>query len=123
MPKKILVVDDDPIVVKYLTTLLSDNGYLTCTAADGLEAFTVMTREKPDLITLDLDMGQEWGPKFYRRLIKEPGFKDLPVIVISGMTGQHLAIKKAVASLSKPFDANELLNIVKNVFSTPGTAP
>ena len=51
MVKKILVVDDDPVIVKYLTTLFADNGYETCSASDGVKAFEMLKSEKPDLIT------------------------------------------------------------------------
>lgn len=113
MEKKIMVVDDDPVIVKYIVALLQDNGYQTCSAADGLEAYDLIKEEKPDLITLDLEMEAEWGPKFYRRLTKEEEFKNIPVVVISGLAGRHLSIKKAVAYLAKPFEPSELLDIVK----------
>ena len=113
MVKKILVVDDDPVIVKYLTTLFADNGYETCSASDGVKAFEMLKSEKPDLITLDLQMPEEWGSKFYRRLTKEKDFKDTPIIIISGIAGQHAA-KKAIAYLSKPFDPDKLLGIVKS---------
>lgn len=113
MAKKILVIDDDPIIVKYLVTLLQDNGYDTCSAGGGVEAFEVLQQEKPDLITLDLDMPDEWGPRFYRRLSKHPELKATPVVVISGLAGRH-AIKNAVAFLNKPFDPDKLLGILKS---------
>ena len=113
MAKKILVIDDDPIIVKYLVTLFQDNGYDTCSAGGGVEAFEVLQQERPDLITLDLDMPDEWGPRFYRRLSKHPELKDTPVVVISGLAGRH-AIKKAVAFLNKPFDPDKLLGILKS---------
>ena len=113
MAKKILVVDDDPVIVKYLTTLFTDNGYETCSASDGVKALEVLKSEKPDLITLDLQMPEEWGSKFYRRFTKEKDFKDLPVIIISGLAGRQHAAKRAVAFLSKPFDPDKLLGIVK----------
>lgn len=113
MPHKILIVDDDPYIVKYLVDILSDNGYATCSASDGADAMAVMEREKPDLVTLDLEMPNEWGPRFYRKMSKEPAFKNTPVIVISGLSGIHLAIRNAVASLKKPFDPNKLLEIIR----------
>ena len=91
MAKKILVVDDDPIIVKYLVSLFRDNGYETCSAPDGKSAYDVAVKEKPDLITLDLDMPQQWGPRFYRRLAKNAALKETPVIVISGINGKILA--------------------------------
>ena len=113
MKKKILVIDDDPVIVKYLEKLFNDNDYETCVAYDGLEASEVVKQEKPDLITLDLQMPGEWGPRFYRRLVKNKELKDVPVIVISGIDGDH-AIKNAVAFVRKPFDPDKLLEIVKN---------
>ena len=54
MAKKILIIDDDPNIVKYLTDFFGDNGYETCSATDGIEALDVVKKERPDLITLDL---------------------------------------------------------------------
>ena len=58
-------------------------------------------------------MPEEWGPRFYRKLSQEKEFKNIPVIVISGLSGSKYAVQKAVASITKPFDRDELLNIVK----------
>ncbi|MGB5156675.1 response regulator [Desulfobacterium sp. N47] len=113
MAKKILVIDDDPVIVKYIITLLNDNGYETMTASNGIEGCEVLKKVKPDLITLDLQMHEEWGTNFYRKISKNEEFKDIPVIVISGLAGRHLSIKDAVAYLPKPFDPDKLLGILK----------
>ena len=112
MAKKILIIDDDPVVVKYLETLLSDNGYDTCSAGSSTEGLEVVRLEKPDMITLDLQMPGEWGPRFYRKLRKDKDLKDVPIIVISGIDGDH-AVKDAVAFVAKPFDPEKLLGIIK----------
>jgi DNA-binding NtrC family response regulator len=117
MPHKVLVIDDVPYIVKYLIDILTDNGYATCSASNGAEGIEVLKRENPDLVTLDLEMPEEWGPRFYRKMTKEPGFENTPVIVISGLPGIHLAIKNAVASLKKPFDPNALLEIIKDALA------
>ncbi len=114
MNKKILIVDDDPTITKYLDMLFSDNGYETCAAYDGNHAMDIFKEEQPDLITLDLEMPEEWGPRFFRKLSKQKGF-DIPVIVISGLAGKQYSIPKAAASFGKPFDAEELLKIVKEL--------
>jgi DNA-binding response OmpR family regulator len=114
MAKKIMIVDDDPNILKYLETLFSDHGYETCTAKDGNAAYDVYEAEKPDLITLDLDMPDEWGPKFYRKLRKNPEYKNTPIIVVSGLSGIQHAVKDAVANVKKPFDREELLKIVRD---------
>lgn len=114
MAKKILIVDDDPNIISYLTDLFGDNGYCTCSASGGQEALEKARIERPDLITLDLEMPEEWGPRVYRRLSQEPEVMNTPVIVISGLSGNRYAIQKAVACISKPFDRDELLQIVRD---------
>jgi DNA-binding NtrC family response regulator len=114
MGKKILIVDDDPTFVDYLTDLFEDNGYETCSASDAAGGFDVLKEEKPDLITLDLDMPEVAGPLFYIKFSKMDQFKDIPVIVISGMHAPNRAIKKAFAALNKPVDRTELLQLIKN---------
>ncbi|MGD9158568.1 MAG: response regulator [Desulfobacteraceae bacterium] len=113
MAKKILVIDDDPIIVDYLLDLFEENGYETCSAENGVKGLEVLLREKPDLITLDLEMPEEWGPRFYRKLRKHEKVKDTPVIVLTGIDGDH-AIRNAAGYVNKPFDPEKLLGIVKN---------
>ena len=112
MAKKILIIDDDPIVVKYLKALFDDNGYETFVAYDGTEAEDMVQQTKPDLITLDLEMPKEWGPRFYRKMRKNEELKDIPVIVISGLSNPKHAVKDAVAVIRKPFDEEKLLDVV-----------
>ena len=114
MAKKILVIDDEPHVVKYLTSFLADSGYETCSAANGEQGMEVLEAEKPDLITLDLQMPGDTGTRFYRNMSKSEEFKDIPVIVVSGIPGRHLAVKKPAAVFEKPVDREKLLQAIKN---------
>ena len=100
MTKKILIIDDDPVVVKYLTALLQDNGYATCCAASSQEGLELVKRENPDLITLDLEMPGDWGSRFYRFLRKDKQLRHIPIIVISGLDGDH-AVKAQVAAVGR----------------------
>jgi CheY-like chemotaxis protein len=113
MTKKILIIDDDPVVVSYLRALFEDNGYETCTAGDTAAGLETVRQEKPDLITLDLEMPGEWGPRFYRKLRQDKQLRDVPIVVISGIDGDH-AVKDAVAFIPKPFDPDKVLGIVKS---------
>ena len=113
--KKILIIDDDPIIRTYLTNLLKDNGYETAVAENAKEALDLVGSETFDLITLDLEMPGEWGTRFFSKLAQDKRKKNIPVIVISGMSDNEYAIPKAVASLTKPFDRKELLKIVRDV--------
>jgi CheY-like chemotaxis protein len=112
MAKKILIIEDDPIHARYLDTLFRNNGYETCIATSSMEGLEVVKKERPDLISLDLMMPGEWGPRFYRKLRKDKALKDIPVMVVSGIDGDH-AIKDAVAFVAKPFDPDKVLGIVK----------
>jgi CheY-like chemotaxis protein len=117
MKKKILVIDDDLNVSDYLASLFQDNGYQVCVAGNVKEGIKQAKDQHPDLITLDIEMPGEWGPRFYRQLSQEPDLKNIPVIVISGLSGHQYAVVKAVASVSKPFDREELLKIVKEILN------
>ncbi len=113
MGKKILVIDDDPNIVNYLVTLFEDNGYTVFSAENATKGIEIAKKEVPDLITLDIEMPDEWGPRFYRKMTLEKNLKNIPVIVISGLSGIEHAIGKAVATINKPFDREKLLKIVK----------
>lgn len=113
MAKRILVVDDEQNVVKYMRALFEDHGYEVITATDGAEALKVLDEIVPDLITLDLQMDKVWGPQFYRKMTKDASLKEIPVVVVSGLARPELAIKKAVAVVGKPFDPEELIRIVE----------
>lgn len=113
MAKKIMIVDDDQNIVDYLKELFENNGYETVSASDGDKALALVKEAQPDLITLDLEMPKEWGPRFYRKMTQDEELKNTPVIVISGLEGNKYAVPKAVASLTKPFDRDELIKIVK----------
>lgn len=117
MKKKILVIDDDLNIRDYLVSLFNDNGYDAYIAGDVKEGLKAAKEKKPDLITLDIEMPREWGPRLYRQLSQDPELKNIPVIVISGLSGHQYAVVKAVASLSKPFDRDELLKIVKETLA------
>jgi len=120
--KNILVVDDDPDIVEYLVAIFSEYGYCAQGATSGDAAMEALRTFKPDLITLDLEMPEEWGPKFHQRYSKMPQYKDIPVVVISGLPGIHRAIRKAVGTLSKPFTPEEVLAIVEEALGPPTPA-
>ena len=110
--KQILVVDDELDVVEFLTQLLEDNGYEVTVAYDGLQGMEMVLKEQPDLILLDLQMPEETGTGFYRKLHNKKEFKDIPVIVISGLAGSNLAVGKSVPVLDKPPTEEQVLREV-----------
>ena len=117
MKKKILVVDDDPNVRDYLVSLLTDNGYEVHVAGDVEQGVEQAKAVLPDLITLDIEMPGEWGPRFYQKISKIPGLEKVPVIVISGVPGHQYAVLNAFAAVQKPFDRNRLLQTVRDALT------
>jgi CheY-like chemotaxis protein len=81
--KKVLIVDDEQSIVIYLTTVLDDGGYATCSAMDGQEGLGMARREKPDLICLDVMMPKRSGVSLYEEIKRDPELKSIPVIFIS----------------------------------------
>ena len=113
MKKSILVVDDELDVREFLSDLLVDQGYSVRQAVDGDQAMEMVKQDKPDLILLDLLMPKETGTDFYRRIHKKKEFEAIPVIVISGLPGRHLAVGKSVPVFDKPIDEKRLLEEIK----------
>ncbi len=121
MPKKIMIVDDDPSITRYLDAVFQDNGFETCIANNGKDAVDLYKANEPDLITLDLEMPEEWGPRFFRKVSRIKGFST-PIVVISGLSGRKHAIPKAQAYFPKPFDRDEVLKTVKALLSKEPSA-
>ena len=114
MSKKILVVDDEADVRRFLTAVLQKRGHETVTAADGREAYEIAERERPDLIILDLQMPDQTGTDFYRRLMKHKDLQNTPIIVVSGLAGRHLAVREPIAVFDKPIDPDEFIAAVRS---------
>ena len=117
MAKKVIVVDDEHDIRRFLTVLLNKAGYETVEAEDGAKALEIVVQEKPDLIILDLQMPHKTGTDFYRKLAKDEHLGKIPVIVVSGIPGRHLAIKKPVAVFDKPIDPEKFLAKVEEALS------
>ena len=120
--KKILVVDDEPDMVAWLTIFLEDNGYSTVSAEDGIEAFEKAKSESPDLITLDVAMDRQSGTKTLRVLQEAPETSDTPIIMITGVSieikrfiehNKHLQMPEAF--MEKPIDRDELLVTIRKL--------
>jgi CheY-like chemotaxis protein len=112
MSKKILVVDDEADVRRFLTAVLQKRGHETVTAADGREGYEIAERERPDLVILDLQMPDQTGTDFYRRLMKHKELQNTPIIVVSGLAGRHLAVREPIAVFDKPIDPEAFGNTV-----------
>lgn len=135
-PKKILVVDDNAVVLKSLTLKLKANGYEVITAADGSEAVGSARREKPDLILLDINFppdvahggGVVWdGFKIIDWLNRLDLAKKVPIVVITGGDAAKYKDRAiaagAVGFFQKPIDNEELLATIKKSLADAAAAP
>jgi len=80
----VLVVDDDPEVIDYISAILDDHQMKAMSASNGKEAMRRVRESKPDIILLDLMMPKQSGLGFFNELKKNELYKDIPVIVVSG---------------------------------------
>ena len=87
MAKQVLVVDDDPNTVKYLSVLLRENGYEVVPAGDGKEGLEKIQQAKPDLMVLDVMMPKKTGLTLFKQLKKDDQYKDVPILMLTGVSG------------------------------------
>jgi DNA-binding response OmpR family regulator len=118
MPKpKILVVDDDPDLVRALRLRLRANNYEVATATDGYSAIATAQKERPALIILDLGLPVGDGFVVLDRLQNIDALAGVPVIVLSArdpQANEERALKAgAAAFFQKPADNDELLNVIR----------
>ena len=84
MNEKVLVVDDDPGIVRLMERFLKREGYEVITATNGVQALKKASSEKLNLIVLDLMLPGVDGFEVCHRLREEPNTADVPIIVLSG---------------------------------------
>jgi twitching motility two-component system response regulator PilH len=82
--RRILIVDDEPDVRVFLSTVLEDAGAEVLEATDGDEALAIMAREKPDIVTLDLSMPGKDGVETFGEMRRHPDVKEIPVCIVTG---------------------------------------
>ena len=120
--KKVLIIDDEPDTVTYFSSLLEDNGYETIVAKDGEEGLNKTKTDRPDLITLDISMPEKSGVKLYRELRTSDDLKQIPIIIITGVSEDFrsfISSRRQVPPpdgyITKPIDQDEFLDLVKKL--------
>jgi twitching motility two-component system response regulator PilH len=128
MGKKILVVDDDPRIRLFVVTVLEQHQYLPLEASNGQEGMALIRQERPDLVILDILLPKRSGVRMYRELKTDASFKNIPVVILSGMREKAFTeaqevldefdgskIPKPEAYLEKPVEPDELAEVIKTV--------
>jgi two-component system response regulator MprA len=114
---RILVVEDEPPLRTTLATALRSCGHRPVEAEDGAEALAQVHATSPDLVLLDLQLPVMDGWEFLRRLRALPEFREMPVVVMSAAPHVVPAELDAQAFLPKPFDLDELLDVVDELLA------
>ena len=131
MKKKILVVDNHPVMLKFMNDLLSRKGHQVVTAKDGLSALDVLKTFTPDIIFVDLIMPNIEGKKLCQVIRANPELKNIQIVIISAVAAEeeiNLTELGADACIAKgPFNkmTKNILTVIeelelKNLRALPG---
>ncbi len=115
----ILVVDDSTTNVVLLEAILDEKGYRIETALNAKEAYTIIAKQSPDLILLDLLMPKISGFDFLAQIRNDEITKNTPVIVVSALTDEEnisrIMDMGAIDFIKKPIDLQYLVEKVESV--------
>jgi len=129
--KKILVVDDEGDIRVYLSRLFQEHGFLVSCAGNGEEALRAVEKERPDLITLDISMPETSGAKFYKDIKSRPDLSNIPVVLVTGVTGpggprdtEHFYstrphVPPPDGFIAKPIDREEMIALANKLTGPP----
>ena len=131
--KKILIVDDNAVILKALSLALTQHDFEVVTALDGSVAVGAVRREKPDAVVLDISFppsfgNVEWdGFRIMQWLKRVEEAKNIPFILITGGEAskyRERAMKEgAAAFFQKPVNNNELVATIKKLVGLPEASP
>ena len=115
MPK-ILIVEDDQSMTRLLQTLLELDGYESIATPRPEAVLSTLRQSSPNLVVMDLHLGQVNTLDILRELKKNPEVKSTPVIIVSGLDAEEDCQRAgADAFMLKPYSPNRLLEIIKQL--------
>jgi len=128
MGNKILVVDDEPHIIKLVESRLKASGHTVITASDGLEGFEKAKAEIPDIILLDITMPRMSGKDALMKLKADKQTSSIPVIMLTGRSGAEdivdcLTKGGAADYIVKPFMAEDFLSKINTVLEAGKKVP
>jgi len=127
MSQKILVVDDEPHIVRLVQVNLEKAGYIVSTASNGKEALEAVEKDQPGLVVLDVMMPEMDGLETLKRLKENSATSEIPVILLTAKAQDADVFEgwKSGADLylTKPFNPGELLLFVQRIFKSKTEGP
>ncbi|MDD5171076.1 MAG: response regulator [Syntrophales bacterium] len=119
MSKSILVVDDEPNIVKMVEARLKANGYKVLTATSGTEGLQKCRQFKPDAVILDILMPDMDGSAVATAIREDPGISHIPIIFVTAVVKPQEVPKDHVIGgqyfLAKPFNGQDLVNMLQKI--------
>jgi len=117
--KKILVVDDEPFILKSLTFVLKKEGFQVASATNGVEAQEIIKREKPDIVFLDIMMPKMNGLEVCQWIRQDPVLKETYIIILTAK-GQEADREKGIKIgadeyMTKPFSPSHVVKRTKEI--------
>lgn len=117
--KRILVVDDEPYVIRSLTFVLKKEGYDVSSAADGEETMVKIRESKPDLMFLDVMMPKKNGYQVCQEIKSDPELSDIYIIMLTAK-GQEADREKGLSLganefITKPFSPAKVVKRVRGL--------
>ena len=115
---RVLVIDDEPDVVRLILKVMSGRGHVVQTARDGASALARVTAEPPDVILLDSDLPKIDGAEVCRRIKGDDNTEDIPIVM---MTSSYIDIYDIAADggpdafVVRPFAREVLANVVDRI--------
>jgi DNA-binding response OmpR family regulator len=110
----ILVVDDDPRILRMVCSFLKADGHAVVTAEDGTSALDAIAKAPPALVLLDLNLPDIDGDEVFKRA-RAAGYHGPIVLISADMRAQQVANSLGAAFLEKPFDPSELFALVEEL--------
>ena len=101
MAKNVMIIDDEPDIRRYLMAALEDNGYETCTIDENEPIIDAVREWEPDLIILDVMMPRRSGVSIYLELRTSLAFRNIPIVLISGISPAKDFMEEALEKLIK----------------------
>lgn len=115
----IMVVEDDPNILRQIEFNLKSHGYSVVTAVSGADALRQMLLLRPTLLITDVMMPEMDGYELVATLRRDNDLRDLPVIMLTARTGENDMVQGYTSGtdlyLTKPFDPAELIAFVQRI--------
>jgi len=110
----VLVVDDDPRILRMLCSFLKADGYEVATAEYGQTALDILHSAPPSLVLLDLNLPDIQGDEVFRRA-RAGGYPGPIVLISADMRAEQIAQSLGIECLTKPFDPSDLFQLLEQL--------